>query len=135
MKDNNCLFCKIINGEIPSEKIYEDENVFVFLDINPTTNGDTLIIPKDHFKDIIELPNELLSYMQDVIKKLYPIYKEKLGCCGLTISTNTEYSQEIKHMHIHFIPRYLNDDVKHLSNKEILKDIKEISNILKNTQE
>jgi len=131
----DCLFCKIIKKEIPSEIIFEDDNILVFLDINPTTNGDSLIVPKEHYKDIIELPNDLLSHMHDVIKKLYPIYKEKLKCDGLTISTNTDYSQEIKHMHIHFIPRYLNDEVKHLSNKDILKDIKEISNLLKNTQE
>lgn len=129
MKD--CLFCKIINKEISSEIIYEDDKVLVFLDINPTTNGDTLIIPKIHYKDILELPCDLLIHMQEVIKKLYPIYKEKLNSNGLTISTNTDYGQEIKHMHIHFIPRYLNDKVKHLSNKEILKDIKEISNLLK----
>lgn len=126
-----CLFCKIINKEIPSEIIYEDDLVLVFLDINPTTNGDTLIIPKEHFQDIIQLPNNILIHMVEVIKKLYPDYKEKLKCDGLTISTNTDYGQEIKHMHIHFIPRYFDDDVKHLSNKEILKDIKEISNILK----
>ena len=129
MKD--CLFCKIVNKEIPSEIIYEDDKVLVFLDINPTTNGDALIIPKEHFQDILELPSDLLIHMQEIIKKLYPIYKEKLNSEGVTISTNTDYGQEIKHMHIHFIPRYFDDEVKHLSNKEILKDIKEIHNLLK----
>lgn len=126
----DCLFCKIINGEIPSEKIYEDDKVLVFLDINPTTNGDSLIVPKKHYKDILDIDNETLTYMNDIIRKLYPIYKEKLNCDGLTISHNTDYGQDIKHFHIHFIPRYTNDEVKHLSNKEILKDIKEINNLL-----
>lgn len=128
MKD--CLFCKIINKEIDSEIIYEDDKVLVFLDINPTTNGDTLIIPKEHFENYLFVPDELLIHMNLIYKKLYKIYKEKLNCIGLTLSTNIEYGQDIKHMHMHFIPRYLDDEVKHLSNKDILKNIKEISNLL-----
>ena len=123
----DCLFCSIINGEIPSEKVYEDEMVLVFLDINPTTNGDSLVVPKKHFKDFREVDNETLNHMNDVMKKLYPIYQERLECDGITISHNTDYGQDIKHFHIHFIPRYKNDEVKHLSNKDILLDIKEIN--------
>lgn len=125
-----CLFCKIINKEIGSVTIYEDEIVKVFLDINPTTNGDTLIVPKSHYKDFREVPNNVLEHMYSIIKKLYPIYQERLTCDGLTISHNTDYGQEIKHFHIHFIPRYKDDEVNHSSNKEILKDINEICDIL-----
>ena len=128
----NCLFCKIIKKEIPSEIIYEDDDILVFLDINPTTNGDTLIIPKKHFKDILEIPNELLIKMNEIFKTLYKLYQEKLNCEGLTLSTNLDYGQEIKHFHMHFIPRYTCDEVKHLSNKEILKDLKEIKTLLTN---
>ena len=127
----DCLFCKIINGDIPSETIYKDEVVEVFLDINPTTNGDSLIVPKKHFKDFREVDDETLRHIDEVIKKLYPIYQEKLNVEGLTICHNTDYGQEIKHFHVHFIPRYSTDDVKHFSNKDILKDIKEISELLK----
>ncbi len=127
----DCLFCKIINKDIPSEIVYEDDLVMVFLDINPTTNGDSLVVPKKHYKDMRDVDNDTLIHMYDVIKKLYPIYQEKLHCDGLTISHNTDYGQDIKHFHIHFIPRYTTDEVKHLSNKEILKDIKEINNLLK----
>ena len=127
----DCLFCKIINNEIPSEIIYEDEIVKVFLDIRPNTNGDSLVVPKKHFKDFREVDNETMIHMYDVIKKLYPMYCEKLHCEGLTICHNTDFGQEIKHFHIHFIPRYSNDDIKYLSNKEILIDTKEIQNILK----
>lgn len=127
----DCLFCKIINDEIPSETIYEDDVVKVFLDINPTTNGDSLIVPKKHFKDFLEVDNGTLNHIDDLIKKLYPIYQEKLHCDGLTICHNTDYGQEIKHFHVHFIPRYLDDEVKHMSNKEKLKDIKTISELLK----
>ena len=127
----DCLFCKIINNEIPSEIIYEDDLVKVFLDIRPTTNGDSLVVPKKHFKDFRDTDNETLIHMYDVIKKLYPIYQEKLHCEGLTICHNTDYGQEIKHFHIHFIPRYSSDDVKYLSNKDILLDPKEIESKLK----
>ena len=68
----DCLFCKIIDGEIPSETIYEDDLVKVFLDINPTTNGDSLIVPKTHYKDFLEVPNDILVHMDNVIRKLYP---------------------------------------------------------------
>jgi len=125
-----CLFCKIIKNEISAVKIFEDEKVLVFLDINPTTNGDTLVIPKEHYQDFRDVPDVVLSHMYEVIKKLYPIYQEKLHCDGLTISHNTDYGQEIKHFHIHFIPRYENDEVRHLSNKDLLKDINEIGDIL-----
>ena len=126
----DCLFCKIIEGSIPSEVIYEDDKVKVFLDISPTTNGDSLVVTKEHFKDFLSVPNDLLIYMYDIIKKLYPIYKEKLHCDGLTICHNTDYGQEIKHFHIHFIPRYKNDEVKYLSNKNILLDLKDIKETL-----
>lgn len=125
-----CLFCKIINKEIGSIKIFEDEKVFVFLDINPTTNGDTLVVPKVHYQDFRDVPDVVLSHMYEVIRRLYPVYQEKLHCDGLTISHNTDYGQEIKHFHIHFIPRYKDDEVRHLSNKDLLKDINEIGNVL-----
>lgn len=128
----NCLFCKIINGEIPSKTIYEDEIVKVFLDINPTTNGDTLIVPKNHYKDFREVEDEVNNHINTIIKKLYPIYQEKLNCEGLTICHNTDYGQEIKHFHVHFIPRYKDDEVKHLSNRNILLDLDEILNKIGN---
>ena len=126
----DCLFCKIANGEIPSEIVYEDDIVTVFLDINPTTNGDSLVVPKKHFTDYRDIDTETLNHMYEVMRKLYPTYQEKLKCDGITISHNTDYGQDIKHFHIHFIPRYKNDEVKHLSNKDLLKDIKEINNLL-----
>ena len=127
----DCLFCKIINNEIPSEIIYEDEIVKVFLDIKPNTNGDSLVVPKKHFKDFREIDNETLLHMHNVIKKLYPTYQERLHCEGLTICHNTDFGQEIKHFHIHFIPRYQNDNIEYLSNKEIILDTKEIKEKLK----
>ena len=128
---DDCIFCKIVRHEIPSEIIFEDKDIMVFLDINPTTNGDTLIIPKKHFKNMFETPKELLNYMEECYEHIYTIYKKKLRCDGLTLTTNLDYGQEIKHFHMHFIPRYKEDEVKYLSNKSILKDLKEIEAILK----
>ena len=126
----DCLFCKIINNEIPSKVIYEDDLVKVFLDINPTTNGHSLIVPKEHVKDFRDVDSKLINHIHDLIKKLYPIYKEKLHCEGLTICNNTELGQEVKHYHVHLIPRYKNDKFMVVSNKELLKDLDEIKESL-----
>ena len=117
---NDCLFCNIISGDIPSRTIYEDEVVKVFLDIDPSTNGDCLLIPKKHIVTIDEVDYELMIHMLDVIKDVKKLLKEKLDCDGLTISQNNEYGQEIKHFHIHLTPRYLKDGYIINSNKELL---------------
>ena len=127
----DCNFCKIIKGEITSMTIYEDDIVKVFLDINPTTNGDTLIVPKKHIENMLDLDDKTLSHIHKISKDIYSVLKEKLNIDGLTLVQNNFYGQEIKHYHVHLIPRYKNDDVKQLSNKEILKDVKEVFNQIK----
>ena len=127
----NCILCKIIKGEIPSMTIYEDDVVKVFLDINPTTNGDTLIVPKKHIENMLDLDDKTLSHIHKISKEIYNVLKEKLNIDGLTLVQNNFYGQEIKHYHVHLIPRYKNDDVKQLSNKEILKEVKEVFNQIK----
>lgn len=127
----NCIFCKIIKGEIPSMTIYEDDIVKIFLDINPTTNGDTLIVPKKHIENMLDLDDKTLSHIHKISKEIYNVLKEKLNIDGLTLVQNNFYGQEIKHYHVHLIPRYKNDDVKQLSNKEILKEVKEVFNQIK----
>ena len=120
----DCIFCKIIKGDIPSYTIYEDDLVKAFLDVNPNTNGHTLLIPKNHYKDISEIPDAVISHSFTIIKeKLYPLLKEKLNCSGLTICQNNEYGQEVKHYHIHLIPRYENDNLEVIANKEILDSV------------
>lgn len=107
---NDCLFCKIVKGEIPSYTVYEDEKVKVFLDINPNNDGHLLVIPKEHKTNLYEMDDETLLYMLNVIRtKLATLLKEKLAIDGLTISQNNDYGQEVKHFHIHVIPRYKND--------------------------
>lgn len=129
---DNCLFCKIIKGEIPSYTLYEDEIVKVFLDINPSTNGDCLIVPKKHIIDIYDMDQEIFNHMLLVEKRIFDLLKDRLHCEGMTIVQNNGYGQEVKHFHIHMTPRYSNDNLDHVFNKEILKDLeivyKEIMN-------
>ena len=129
---NDCIFCKIIKNEIPSSTIYEDNLIKVFLDVNPTTNGHMLIIPKKHYVNILDMDEKLISHSIKIIKeKLYPIVKEKLNCNGVTITQNNEYGQEVKHFHIHVIPRYENDQTSYNYNKEILIPLDEVYTKLK----
>ncbi len=114
----DCLFCKIVNNEIPNFCFYEDDLVKVILDINPNTNGDSLIITKKHFKNILDVDNETFEHLQKVIKEVYQIMKEKLSCQGLTIIINNDCGQDIKHLHVHLTPRYEADQIKIVSNKE-----------------
>lgn len=130
MKD--CIFCKIVNNEIPTNTIYEDDLVKVFLDVNPATNGHMLIIPKKHYENILDVDQEIYNYSIKLIKeKLYSLVKEKLNCCGVTISQNNEYGQEVKHLHIHLIPRYENDLNEYKYNSDILIPIEEVYSKLK----
>ena len=101
----DCLFCKIVDGSIPSKKIYEDDTVLAFLDINPDSMGHTLIIPKKHFKDITDI-DETLNHIFEVAKMLKIKLEEKLGCDGVTFVQNNGDVQEIKHFHLHLKPYY-----------------------------
>ena len=130
---NDCLFCKIIDGSIPSKKIYEDDKILVFMDINPNTNADLLMIPKKHYVTINDVDNDTLIHMIDTIKnKIIPLLKDKLNIDGLTLIQNNGEGQEIKHFHIHLTSRYTNDDLRIESNKDILKELDEVHNILTN---
>ena len=106
-----CIFCKIVRGEIPSYTIFEDDIVRAFLDVNPVSNGHTLIVPKKHFTDINDIDLDTLKHIQEIVKDLYPKYKERLNCEGISLVQNNEYGQEVKHYHLHMIPRYEDDDL------------------------
>lgn len=114
----NCVFCKIINGDIPSYTIYEDDIVKVFLDINPDSNGHMLIIPKEHILDLDEIDIDTLSHIMAVAKKMKKLLEEKLNIDGLTLIQNNGYVQDVKHYHLHLKPYY--------KNKQAKKDPKEI---------
>ena len=107
-----CIFCKIVNNESPSYTIYEDEIVKVFLNINPSSDGHLLIIPKKHFTNLSDIDLDTLNHINKVSKNMYKLLKEKLKIDGLTITQNNDYGQEIKHYHMHLTPRYKNDNVE-----------------------
>lgn len=128
----DCLFCKIIDGSIPSNKVYEDDKVLVFLDINPNTNGHMLIIPKKHIVTVDEVDSSLASHILEVEKKMHKLLTEKLGCSGLTIVQNNDLGQEVKHYHVHLIPRYEDDCWKMAFRQDNLLDVKEVLDKLNN---
>lgn len=117
-----CIFCKIVNGEIPSYTIYEDETVKCFLDINPDSNGHTLIIPKKHFTNLDDIDLETLNHIFEVAKVLKKRLEDKLNIDGLTLIQNNDDIQEVKHFHMHLKPYY---------NDSLLVDAENIYEILK----
>lgn len=128
-----CIFCKIVNGELASYTIYEDEIVKVFLNINPSSDGDLLIIPKKHYTNLVDIDLDTLTHINFISKKMYELLKTKLNIDGLTLCQNNDYGQEIKHYHMHLTPRYKNDNVEVIyPNKN--KDIKEIYEKLKDKE-
>ena len=105
---NDCLFCKIVKGEIPSFKIYEDDFVFAFLDIDPKSEGHTLIIPKKHTLDLQSIEKDSLLAILEAAKKVMNLLSQKLPVDGFTIMQNNGAAQEVKHFHLHVIPYYTN---------------------------
>lgn len=122
----DCIFCKIINNEIPSYTIYEDDIVKVIMDVNPVTNGHMLILPKNHYKDIMDIPNHVFSHIIKVERIMNELICEKLNCDGVTFTQNNGIAQEVKHFHMHVIPRYTSDGWKNIFDKDKLDDIKSI---------
>ena len=105
----DCIFCKIIMGEIPSMKIYDDDKVIAFLDINPDSAGHTLIISKEHYVTLDDIPITLLNHIGDVSKKMYNLILNELEADGITLVQNNGIPQIIKHYHLHLIPKYKED--------------------------
>jgi histidine triad (HIT) family protein len=113
MKNDNCIFCKIAAGDIPSATIYEDADFRVILDIEPASKGHALILPKEHYENLYELPDELASKAMIVAKKVIARMTEVTGCAGYNVLQNNGVAagQTVFHYHMHLIPRYENDDV------------------------
>lgn len=111
MKDENCIFCKIAGGEIPSKTIYEDEEFRVILDLGPATKGHALILPKNHSANLYELPEDTAAHVMVLAKRMAVQMKEKLHCDGFNlVQNNGEIAgQTVFHFHMHLIPRYKDD--------------------------
>lgn len=130
----NCIFCKIAKGEIPSKKIYEDEEVLAFLDINPISKGHSLIIPKKHFENIFDIDETYLNKIITTSKRISLSLKRGLNATGINLlhASGKDAQQSVFHFHIHLVPRYKKDKLntwpeskyKELNFEEIIKKIK-----------
>ena len=111
MKDANCIFCKLANGDIPTATIYEDEDFRVILDANPASKGHALILPKEHYRNLYDLDDALAAKVLVLAKKMINDLKDKFGCTGYNVVQNNEEAagQTVFHFHMHVIPRYAND--------------------------
>ena len=124
---NDCIFCKIINNELPSKTIYEDELIKIIMNINPATDGHLLVLPKEHYVNLFDLDENILNHSIKIIKdKIYKELKEKLNCEGMTLAQNNELGQEIKHYHIHIIPRYKDDNADFNYDKTKINDLETV---------
>lgn len=112
MRDENCIFCKIANGEIPSATLYEDEDFRVILDLGPASKGHALVLPKEHYPNLYELPDEMAEKAIKLAKKMITRMTKALGCDGFNVVQNngTAAGQTVFHFHMHLIPRYENDN-------------------------
>ena len=115
MKDDNCIFCKLANGDIPTNSIYEDEDFNVILDMGPATTGHALILPKTHAANLFELPDEVASKVLILAKKLGKQMVTNLNADGMNLVQNNGETagQTVMHFHLHLIPRYT-DDGQHI---------------------
>lgn len=128
----DCLFCKIVNNEIPCYKLYEDDYVLAFLDINPDSNGHTLIIPKVHFQDLDDIDLDTLNHINKASKELKKLLEEKLHYDGISLLQNNGCVQEVKHYHMHLKPYYKNNiSIKLIKNEAAIDNIDDIYKKLK----
>ena len=106
---NDCLFCKIVKGDIPSYKIYEDDYTVAFLDINPDALGHTLVIPKKHFNNYEDIDLETIKHINQTGKIVFNKIKTKLNPDGIRLVQNNGIIQDVLHYHLHIIPVYKDD--------------------------
>jgi histidine triad (HIT) family protein len=112
--DPDCLFCKIVTGDIPSTRVDEDERTIAFMDINPATRGHLLVIPREHSADVLEIADEDLQACARMAQKLAQRAKDRLGADGVNLlnSCGAVAWQTVFHFHVHVIPRYANDPLR-----------------------
>ena len=137
MKEDNCIFCKLANGVIPTNSIYEDDEFNVILDASPATKGHALILPKEHFANVFEIDEDTLAKASKLAKKIVTHEKDILGCDGYNILQNNGEvaGQTVFHYHMHLIPRYEEGNSKDIiswrQNEFSDDEMKEICNKMK----
>lgn len=134
ISQDNCIFCKIIAGEIPSHTLFEDEEFKVILDAGPATRGHALILPKDHYANLYELPEDKAADVMKLAKKMMSVMTDKLHCDGFNIVQNNGEvaGQTVFHFHMHLIPRYKNDGeiLKYIAGEPSQDELKQIRKII-----
>jgi histidine triad (HIT) family protein len=112
--DDDCIFCQIVAGELPAEKLEEDEHTLSFMDINPWTRGHALVIPKEHSRDLHEISDESLARVMSAAKRLATKARDNLGADGINLLNSAEPAawQSVFHFHVHVIPRYEDDPLR-----------------------
>jgi histidine triad (HIT) family protein len=110
----DCIFCKIVAGEIPAERVDEDEHTIAFMDLNPWTRGHALVIPREHSPNLYEIGDDDLAHTAAASKRLARRMKERLGCDGINLINSSEPAawQTVFHFHVHVIPRYDDDPLE-----------------------
>lgn len=121
---HNCIYCKIIDGEVPSTKVYEDEHTYAFFDINPASEYHTLVIPKTHCQDIFDISEDQLCAVTCAVKRITANYQRKVGVNNVQIITSSgkEAQQDVMHFHFHIVPRVHGDgqDIKWSTQPELV---------------
>ncbi len=117
---NECIFCKIVKGQSPAQKIYETEDVISFLTIGPVNKGHALTIPKEHYENIFDIPENLLKEVIAVVKKVSTAVMKATGAHGIVVSQNNHApaGQVVFHLHFHSVPRYTDDGLRHWPSNE-----------------
>jgi histidine triad (HIT) family protein len=112
--EDNCVFCKIVKGEISSYKVYEDDDIYAFLDISPASKGHVLVTTKEHFQNFLMVPRDLVEKAFMVAQKIGQVQMSLLGAEGVNVLTNVNEvaGQSVMHFHIHVIPRYRDDSLE-----------------------
>ena len=126
---NDCVFCAIAAGEIPSFKIYEDDLVLAYLDINPFAKGHTLVIPKEHSKGLLDTDDETLAAVISRVKKVAAHVAASLGCDGFNILQNNGEAagQTVRHLHFHIVPRWTGDPLVFENGKGDMEALKALA--------
>ena len=126
---NDCIFCAIAEGEIPSFRIYEDDLVLAYLDINPFSKGHALVIPKKHASGLLDADDTTLSELIVRVKKVAAHIKDALGCDGFSILQNNGEAagQTVKHIHFHIVPRWSGDPLAFINSKGDMKALEELA--------
>ena len=130
---NDCIFCAIAEGEIPSFKVYEDDLVLAYLDINPFSKGHTLVIPKRHASGLLEADDATLAELIVRVKKVAAQVKDRLGCDGFNILQNNGEAagQTVKHIHFHIVPRWNGDPLAFANTKGDMDELKALAERLR----